>query len=112
MDSTERVRRFNLLREGLEDVNNKIILDCAVSSLYCKLSTLTQEVFFHVFSTIKDKEYINNRRDNDYDEENEENEDYDENYDVDKQLLMREEYNLIVNKLFDIIKEELEVDKR
>jgi len=111
MDSTERVRRFNLLREGLEDVNNKIILDSAVSSLYCRLSTVTQEVFFHVFSTIKDKEYINNRRNNnEYDDE--ENEDYDENYDVDRIILMREEYNLIVNKLFDMIKEELEVDIR
>lgn len=106
MDSTERVRRFNLLREELEDVNNKIILDCAVSSLYCRLSTVTQEVFFQVFSTIKDKEYINNHCDN------EDNEDYDENYAADRQLLMREEYNLIVNKLFDMIKEELENDKR
>lgn len=103
MDVTERTRRFNLLKEGIENDNNKMILNSAVSSLYCRLSTVTQEVFLDIFSTIKDQKYLN-------DKNNEEDEDEDKEYnyeDSDEDLLTREEYNLIVNKLFDIIKEEL-----
>jgi len=107
MDSTERTKRFNLLREGIEDENNKMILNSAVSSLYCKLSTVTQEVFFDIFSAIKDKNYLNNKANYDENEhEDEEDEDEDE-----EELLTHEEYMLIVNKLFDMVKEELAIVK-
>jgi len=104
MDSTERIRRFNLLRQGIEDENNKMILNSAVSSLYCRLSTVTQEVFFDIFSVIKDQKYINDRNDD------EDEDDYDDDED-NRELLTNEEYILIVNKLFDIIKEELVIVK-
>jgi hypothetical protein len=105
MDTTERTRRFNLLQEGIENKNNKMILNSAVSSLYCRLSTVTQEVFFDIFSTIKDVKYLNDKNNVKIEDENEEDE---YNYeDSDEDLLTREEYNLIVNKLFDMIKKEL-----
>jgi len=92
MDSTERTRRLNLLREGLE--TNDKVLDNAISSLLCRLSLVTQEVFYELVPSLPKN--IENSEDYEYNSD-------DASYDYDNDLT-DEEYNLIKNKILDMIR--------
>lgn len=94
MDQTERTRRLNVLKEGLDDKNNQKILDSAISSLLCRLSMVTNEVFYELVP-LSSK---NNENDEDYEYNSS-----DVSYDYDNDLT-DEEYNLIKNKLLDMIR--------
>ena len=90
MDSTERTRRINALKEGLNNKNNQRLLDSALSSLLYRMYTVTSEIFY---------ELVPLKRNENSEEEYEEYEEYDSDDDP-----TREEYNLIKNKLLDMIK--------
>ena len=87
MDSTERTRRINALKEGLNNKNNQRLLDSALSSLLCRMCTVTSEIFYELVPLKR----------NENSEEEYEYEDYDSDDDP-----TREEYNLIKNKLFNL----------
>lgn len=94
MDQTERTRRLNVLKEGLENENNHKILENAISSLLCRLSMVTNEVFYELVplsskNNENDEDYEYNSSDVSYDYEND---------------LTDEEYELIKNKLLDMIR--------
>lgn len=89
MDTTEKTRRLTVLREGLENDKNKKILDSALSSLICRLCTVTSEVFYTLVPL--------------YPKNGEDYEDYE--YDSDDDI-NNEEYNLIKDKLLDMLKQE------
>ena len=94
MDNTEKARRLNLLREGLD--NNNDILDSALSSLMCRLSRVTHEVFYELVPPLQKNNNKENSEDYEYNSD-------DVSYDYDNDIT-DEEYNLIKNKLLDMIK--------
>jgi hypothetical protein len=101
MDSTQRTTRLSILREGLEDENNMKFIESAISSIYCRLYTVSNEIFFDICAARNHSSNIISNRNDDSDE----NDDYYE--DSEEDFPNREEFKLIVNKLLDIIKEEL-----
>ena len=93
MDITEKTKRLNLLKERMK--NNPQIIDSAVSSLLCRLSTVTHEAIYDLLPKLQRN---NNPK---YDSED----DYDENgYPIDFDL---EEYKLIELTIVDALKETL-----
>jgi len=91
MDPTEKTKRLNLLKMRIKD--NPKIIDSAVSSLLCRLSTVTNEAIYDLFPVLpKDVNEEYDSEDN-YDEEG-----YSKDFD-------REEYRLIEIAIVDALRE-------